>query len=256
MITLNGHEIKPTKFPDNTHQVWGLTNFVKYKEMNEIIFKFENDAEIFHLLQLSQVLSANDIEHRIYMPTLPYARQDKPMFLSGSTFALNTFKTVLSLMQCEKSAYDIHNVEAIRSHVINILPYELAIYFEDNKHFYDTIIFPDKGALTRYSEMFTHIPFAFNKADKGYFEKHRDPSTGKILEMKLYIPEKFELGNVLVCDDLIDGGATFINIIKDLKSISKSIDLHISHIIQPNRLKDVKETGYNRIICRGQEVPC
>jgi phosphoribosylpyrophosphate synthetase len=188
------------------------------------------------------------------MPTLPYARQDKPMFLSDNTFALITFKSILSLMQCEKSAYDIHNVEAIRSQVINIIPYEIALYYENNDHIYDTIIFPDKGAKDRYSEMFKHIPFAFNKADKGYFEKHRDPSTGKILEMKLYIPEKFELGNVLVVDDLIDFGNTFIKVFEQLKNISNTVDLHISHIIQPNRIDAMKETGYRKVILRGIEV--
>lgn len=255
MITLNGFPITPTIFPDKTSQIWGVSSII-IDGKNEIIYKHENDAELFYLLQLSQMLYYMKVVHEIHFPTLPYQRQDKPIKFDNSTFALSSFIILLQQMNCKKTAYDIHNPLATDGYITNILPYDLPIYVENATPNYNTIVFPDKGALHRYSNMFKGIPFKFNAIDKGYFEKNRDPATGEITGMQFISPDKFELGDILICDDLGDGMNTFIKLYPLLKSRSNNIDLHLSHIIQPDRIKVLHELGYRKILLRGQEVTC
>ena len=55
MIKLNGVEIKPTIFPDGTSQVWKIDDIST--DVQVIEWEYENDAEIFHICQLAELIS-------------------------------------------------------------------------------------------------------------------------------------------------------------------------------------------------------
>lgn len=46
MIKLNGTEVKPTIFPDNTSQIWQLDETQLNMNPSHITFDFENEAEV------------------------------------------------------------------------------------------------------------------------------------------------------------------------------------------------------------------
>lgn len=62
--------------------------------------------------------------------------------------------------------------------------------------------------------------------------------------------------NILIVDDICDGGATFMLLTKDLyKRGAKSINLFVTHGIFSKGLKPLKEAGINRIFtAKGEAV--
>ena len=110
MITLNEHLITPTMFPDKTSQVWKINQ----SESANVIFDFEFEAEIIHLLQLVQLLNKQSVPVNLHMPYLPYARQDKEI-CNEFTFALHTFAAMLNVVEFNSiTAIDVHSDEATR----------------------------------------------------------------------------------------------------------------------------------------------
>lgn len=87
---------------------------------------------------------------------------------------------------------------------------------------YTDIIFPDAGAKQRFEKL-DFFKFSFLRS----FSKKRDPHSGHItLSNPLhYIFENHK--NVLVFDDLCDGGATFIEVAKLIKA--NSLDITLSY---------------------------
>ncbi len=59
---------------------------------------------------------------------------------------------------------------------------------------------------------------------------------------------------VLICDDLADGGATFIRIMDMLRPLSKEVTLYVTHGIFSKGLKVLKDSGINRIFTQYGEA--
>ena len=71
MILLNGEEIKPTIFPDKTSQIWKLPKKVLNDSRIEVIWYFENESELFHICQISDLLYVLRKSHFLAMIYLP-----------------------------------------------------------------------------------------------------------------------------------------------------------------------------------------
>ena len=152
MITVDGHKVTPTIFPDKTSQVWRLPEEVLSAESNVIIWDFESENELMHLAQLKELLDAYDDRKRdinLHIRYLPYGRQDKPT-ANDSTFALRAFaKQLNSLHFSEVEIFDPHSSIAIaeirNSKAIDPFP-EIAKALVDTA---GVTCFPDAGAAVR-----------------------------------------------------------------------------------------------------------
>lgn len=221
------HKVIPTIFPDGTSQVWKLPlEGFKY-DVNKIIWYFQSEAELIHLIQLVQLLEEYDINSpEIYIPFLPYARQDK-IISNQSTFALNTFmQIIMNAFNFEHviSSLDIHNDDE----TTGLLNYSASPYIKMaiDESDANVIVYPDAGAATRYQSKFDGIPYVI-------LEKDRDQETGYIRGMK-FSEETFHVDiegkRLLIVDDICDGGATFIGAAKLLceHEIDKLV-LYVTH---------------------------
>ena len=238
MILLNKEKVNVTKFPDKTSQVWQLSDSqIKYIKESEGIIKvefiFEDESEVFHLCQLS------DLIHEIYYFTvrkkslslilrsdfLPYSRQDKDVN-NNATFALTTFVNLITEFYDRINTIDVHS-NKFPDEIISsspILQVFKALHHSESEY----VVYPDEGACSRYSNSF-NIPFIV-------FEKVRDQITGNITGIKVKEQSEPELSslsdtNVLIIDDICDGGRTFIECSKvlDKEYSPKSINLYVSH---------------------------
>lgn len=251
MIKLNGSRINITTFPDKTSQVWKLEHIDDSGE-NEIDWEYENDAEIFHLCQLIQLLVSENPSGKIdvWMMTLPYARQDKEVS-NETTFALNTLLTILDSVRNINTkfyAVDIHNPKILPSWVINIMPKNnLRRIIEKSNP--DLICFPDKGASERGYEI--------GEINSIFLDKKRDQLTGQILGLE-YLGDNLDAiidANVLIIDDLCDGGGTFIAAAEILYKLgAKNVDLYTTHGIYSRGIDHVRSTGIKRIFNLNGEV--
>lgn len=216
------HVVVPTRFPDGTQQVWKLPEDVLDIGKMKIVWHYENDAEIITLLQLNTLLTSLDkYTATTIIPFLPYGRQDK-YISNDTTFGLGTFVQLLGDMfrYTNFETFDAHNPKAIGRIVskdVNNHVHE-AIFSSEC----DLICFPDKGATNRGYELCGKPSFNL--------DKKRNQTTGVIEGLVCSLPLDLKDKNILIVDDLCDGGRTFIEAARLLKSMgAANVDLYITH---------------------------
>lgn len=246
MITVNGHKLVPTMFPDGTSQVWKLPGSVfRCGGMAKIEWRFGHEGEIMHLAQLKRLLDARSINATLYMPFLPYSRQDHGVS-NESTFALLAFAGIINRLkfisvycldahssQASKSIENFHShyPKEVLHHVLSVLGDPL-------------VCFPDAGAVAKYSGFVEKFL---------YGQKKRNQSTGEIEEYSL-THSKCE-ANVLIVDDICDGGATFIELARLLRGAgAEQIHLFVTHGIFSKGLMPLRAAGIDRIFTHEGEI--
>jgi len=247
MLYINNQKLEVTRFPDLTSQVWKLPEIILDSTKVIVTWEFDQESEFLHLAQLKTLLDKNNVKANLHLTYLPYGRQDKEVS-NTTTFALTTFANLLNTLNFEKIfitdphsnvALDlIKNTQALQpiSKVVKVF----------NKTNTDIICFPDKGALNKYKTIYNTWPMI-------YGEKVRNQLTGNIEKYKLIGECKDK--NVLIVDDICDGGATFQFLAQDLlKAGAKEVNLFVTHGIFSKGIKPLKESGINRIFCQKGEV--
>jgi len=129
--------------------------------------------------------------------------------------------------------WDAHNRETkyLAPHCDELIKHENVIYYVPdcvNLDDYDFIIFPDESAHRRYEEYTTVL----EGRQFTICEKHRDQESGKIISHNIpNLPENAK--KVILLDDLVDGGASFISIANTLPDDVKA-DLFVFHGVFSN----------------------
>lgn len=258
MFKINGEKVNVTIFPDKTSQVWKLPIIETTPKQFNIEWEFENESEVFHLIQLVTLIRhvRVPVPINLHMPYLPYGRQDKEVS-NETTFALKVFGDVLKSLNLDKiTTLDAHSnyLEKELSNFKSIYPEDAlqnaiheSLEFDGNPNF--KLAFPDKGARIRYGDKFTAC------SDKDFIigNKVRNQTTGYI--------EKYEaIGQVkdqtiLIVDDLCDGGATFIILTKELLRLgAKSVNLYVTHGIFSKGAKILFDSGIKRVFTSKGEI--
>jgi ribose-phosphate pyrophosphokinase len=219
--------VEPSVFPDGTSQVWNLPAGVfMYDGEYHITWYYESEAEFFQLVQLKYLLVCHGGQIKtMFIPFLPYSRQDKSIS-NDNTFALKPFLDLLldTFAGTAITTLDVHNKEAyqMKNSIDCLHPAKYIIKSLIDSQA-DLVCYPDKGAKERYSHLI-HM-------DHIIADKVRDQATGKItghtlLETKHNLVDK----NVLIVDDICDGGRTFTSMAKMLiENGVKNVDLYVTH---------------------------
>lgn len=244
--------ITPTIFPDGTSQVWKLPEEIFYEHyQTTILWDFENEAELFHVLQLSRLIAEkSDFLPNLYMPYLPYGRQDKKIS-NETTFALEIFADCLMRNVAAGftfvSTLDAHNpafTESLGIH--NSMP-TLEIKHAIEACSPDLICFPDKGASQR----------GYNVQGLKTFnlDKKRNQSTGAIEGIIYEGEEDFSGKSILIVDDLCDAGGTFIGAAKLLKDLdARKVYLFTTHGLYTKGTNILLGNGIDRLFDKTGEV--
>lgn len=238
MIKLNGKEINPTMFPDGTSQVWKVEGILEYPHHNFIHWNFEHEFELMHVMQLNDLCREIGSPVHLNLPYLPYARQDKGV-TNETTFALNTFARIINSGHFYQiNVFDAHSNAYMDIHYCyNTMP-DLS-FVKD----YSLVCFPDKGAMNRYARtvsLYNNQTF--------YAEKVRDQKTGWITHYDIISKYQPTDLNVIVVDDLCDGGMTFNILADSLQDMGVGqLDLYVSHGIFSKGVEELL-TKYDNII--------
>lgn len=245
MILLNGEPVNVTLFPDNTSQVWKLDDKHFEKQFAMVEWHFSHEGELMQLAQLKNLLDWHTFSNvesvYLYLSYLPYGRQDKP-YDNNATFALSSFARIInSLGFAQVTIEDPHSSIALGliGHSKAVYPHEelrAAILATDS----DMIVYPDHGAVSKYVDVYKHpLPYI-------YGEKVRCQSSGYI--------ESYDLigdcqgNNVMIVDDICDGGKTFEILAKDLYiNGALDINLFVTHGIFSKGLGPLIRAGIDRI---------
>lgn len=241
------YKIIPTHFPDGTSQVWKIPD-LKVGGWADIEWFYREDSELLQVAQLVDLLKSFDkgLGIALYVPYLPYARQDKAIS-NETTFAGKTFiKLLTSLELSSIYVFDVHNEDlVINDKIYNIRNEEAGPSFNGLRDNYDVVVFPDKGAHNRYLSQFPKYTKTLT------FEKVRDPSTGVIGSVQTKQNLKYYPDNTrfLIVDDICDGGGTFIPIVKTMNENGLfNVDLYVSHGIFSKGIDVLLDAGIKKII--------
>lgn len=257
MILLNGQPIPVTIFPDKTSQVWKLPQSTFESRKHSVEWRFENEAELFHLAQLQHLLqrTVQGLETTLTMKYLPYARQDK-VIGNEATFALHTFTKIINSLDFHKIILtDPHNFDACRFNCKIEAQYPVK-YLEEIAQEIESfgvgngviLCYPDKGALNKYTKVYETLyrPYIFG-------EKVRDQLTGNITSYTLY--GECYGKNVIIVDDICDGGMTFKLLAKDLLAAGAcSVVLFVTHGIFSKGVRTLIDSGITRVFTADGEV--
>lgn len=185
---------------------------------------------------------------------LPYGRQDR-VCASGEAFSLKVICKFLDDLDvaCIR-IWDIHNEEL----TFDLLPKNFVFHWEAvdifkrynilNSFDLSNLILcaPDHGAWDRVNKIIKH----FEMGDPIVFDKDRDTEDGKIRAMSFnQYNREVSTYDILVIDDICDGGSTFIEAAKQLKEQgAEELYLYVTHGIFSKGLDELCK-HYAHIYC-------
>lgn len=221
-----GHKLeidcKVFKFPAGEVH-FNVENSLMAENGLQIVTDLSNSDEIMQL-----ILLADTFRHRDkYLELLytPYARQDRRTS-HGEPFSLRAFaKMINSCGFKQVKVYDPHsdvtaalidNIYVVKRLVLVKRTFN-ALGFQDG-----IVVSPDAGAMKTNQEIAEHFGLPHVTATKV-----RDIKTGAITATQLHTHISLEGKDLLILDDICDGGRTFIELAKVLKTYNpQSIHLY------------------------------
>lgn len=195
-----------------------------FRGYTKIFCEMHNANDIVGLGLVLQKIPAYQYT-RLYIPYLPYGRNDKPHDSFG--FGIKIFSDILNAIA--KNVNEIHTYTP-HSDMAEALVDKLSVHeYKPYIHPDKTIIAPDQGAYKRLYRMYPdHNIISFSKV--------RDSlsGSGSIISLKLDTdPSLIQGEEFAVVDDLCDGGATFINVAQKLHDSLgdrvKRLELYVTH---------------------------
>lgn len=229
-ISILGGEFTKTTFPGGETCIRviepgeGDDNFVTLE------LKFESNNDLFDLALLVDALrrAVPGIGIKLFMPYVPYARQDR-VCNPGESLSIKVVADYINgIGFYQVGIVDPHSdVTTALFNNVKVYPQEsfaLSMTLHTNRR--NTIIVaPDAGASKKAAKFATAGGFS------GMIQasKERDLLTGKIVETT--VPDIL-VGdmNFLIVDDICDGGRTFIELAKKLRPLTTGeISLFVTH---------------------------
>jgi ribose-phosphate pyrophosphokinase len=168
----------------------------------------------------------------LILPYLPYGRADR-RFTLGDCFGLRVFGSIIDGLACDQVVtIDAHSSIARGqiANLRNISPVPLIQGVVDSLD-HVAVLLPDEGAK-RY-----HANF---KVFQG--SKQRDAKTGKL--SGFVVPEiPHSVKNLLIVDDICDGGGTFLGLAEEVRNhgFTGRLYLYVTHGIFSKGLGDLRE---------------
>lgn len=217
----------------------------------QIIARIQNSEELFRLALIKDALINKGVPSSnldLFLYYIPYARQDR-ICAEGEAFSLKVFTNFInSLNFAHVIVLDPHS-DVSPALFNNVVVYSQLDVFRNWRELSNRVqkgcIFgsPDAGANKKTASVAKYFGHSeFIRADK-----LRDLSNGKILETIVYCDD-LKGRDVMMIDDLCDGGATFILLAEALKKKNAGkVILYVSHGIFSKGMATLLRAGIDEI---------
>lgn len=224
MIYFDEKPIIKSTFPNKEKQYEDLLKGASGKKSHDIHLIFEGNDDLFDLAMIKHWFDDNMMSEatiRLTMPFCPYGQMDRK--INGSMFSFKYFVQFINSLNFDVVViYDPHSsvMPALLNHCVVKYPMD-GVYPEE----YDLVFYPDNGAAKKYSEIY-HYSYRFGN-------KKRNLDTGEIIKYEIIADKEDIKGKyILMRDDLVMGGRTFIEAAKALREMgAKHIDLYVTHLM-------------------------
>ena len=210
----NGKKFDQFRYPAGEEQVRfkkeELSHLLDAVEI-VVIARLMGSTDVIGLALLTDAIDSvtEGVKRTLVLPYLPYSRADR-RFLEGDCFGLKTFGRLIDSLAYERViTVDVHSNKA-KKYISNLLTLSPLSFISDvyaSLPKGTAILLPDEGAK-RYG-----IEHVFKKVY--YASKKRNPVTGAFLGFE--VPEEAKKEeNLLIVDDICDGGGTFVGLAQEL----------------------------------------
>lgn len=228
---------KVISFPDGEKHL--KINKLDRKDTVEIICRITSSDDLFLLMQLSDIINRQCVcVEKITIPYLMTMRCDR-LFSFEQPFSLKIVADVINSFNAKKVVI----IEPHSNTCLDLIKNSEARYTSKGLLEYPTTVcFPDKGAFTRYASNMLMRPYIV-------CSKVRDVETGKITSFSIDKVCDYKEGNeIIVVDDLCDGGGTFVGIAVKLRELKPSkLILAVTHAVQKEGIERVSGF-YDKVI--------
>lgn len=226
----SGGELHPNiaHFPARCHDI-------------RLVCRLSSSDDVMEMLLLHEALSARypKANKNVFIPYMPYARQDRRC-AEGDAFSLPLFaKTILRGMldgYTKFSTLDMHSSAGegiLKTFLgVDVTCYDSTSIIAFNTGLLDYInhgflIAPDKGAEGKVKSLARSLLHPEDRVAFG--KKLRDPETGNLSGFDV---DRGDFGgkDVVIVDDICDGGGTFIGLANALRERNcGKISLYVTH---------------------------
>lgn len=253
----------PIKFPEIGYKLFNfnggethikLNTNIYYSNINEVILthRIRNGNNIMEILIAHDALKLMGVKNfSLVISYVPYARQDRKCE-EGESFSLKVFARLINSMNFNKVyVVDSHSDVAVAliDNCINIsnenyIHLTLNDLKKTNKNL--LLVSPDAGANKKSNKLMSAFPNYFDSIIK--CDKRRDTKTGLIYGIEVFAGD-LNKTDCLIVDDICDGGATFINVAKELQNHNcGDLYLFVTHGIFSKGFDELNKY-YKKIYC-------
>ena len=219
MIYLNNHEVEFISFPNREKRLDLDTSFLK-DEDNKVIWKYQDDADVFELLLFNKAMKQLRKQYKLYIGYFPYSRMDR-VENKNTAFSLEVIASIIE-KEIKYSATKCYILDPHSPKTLELLNFGISEDFDDFAEELDFsladyvlkdtdlndiwVVFPDKGAAQRYDcDKYPNVIIC---------QKTRDFQTGKITSLTAEVYKQEGTPNWrathVIIDDLCSYGNTFI----------------------------------------------
>ena len=192
--------------------------------------RLQSAEALVRLLLTSEILDrrCRSARKRLVVPYFPYARQDRVM-QPNEAFSLKAVARLInSLGFDEVVTCDPHSdVTPALVENIRVIPQErlIAVPAEMREEFRPVIVAPDAGAAKKAFRVAQRFDLPMVTASKV-----RDVNTGQVTRTELHASVAIAGADVLIVDDICDGGRTFVELAKVLRAAGTArVYLYVTH---------------------------
>ena len=215
----------------------------------QIVARIHDSADLFGLSLVKDAIERIHSDRTavdLFLPYVPYGRQDR-VCVHGEPFSLKVLGRYLNHLHFHNlTTVDPHSDVTVavidRLHVIQQAGI-IDTWKELREKCRDMVLVsPDAGAIKKshaIAKCFTGLVCA---------SKDRDLSTGRIKQITIDHPEYLAGKQVICCDDICDGGATFIELAKVCKEAGATrFVLYVTHGIFSRGVDALFNAGVDEI---------
>lgn len=193
----------------------------------DLLCRLSSSDDLMMLLLAVDALKREDLSlNKLYIPYMPYARQDRVTEVGGA-FSLQVIGNILDNLGFKSLVtLDIHsdvtNAVFKNTKFVNIVSdHFLSCCIKPSEK--TALLAPDQGAAKRVARA-----AALHKVDSLMCFKERTPEGIKILPPTAEQLSKYD--TIIVYDDICDGGATFIAVAKEIEKLMNiNLKLFVTH---------------------------
>jgi len=193
-----------------------------FLESINIITKINDSDSLMQLLMITDALKRKFVNPKVNVtiPYFPYARQDK-IVVDGEALSIKVFTDIINLQNYNTvTTFDLHSEvsKALTNNLNEISQKVIFTKTQLNMNFSNMyLVSPDMGASKKIYSIYENYSYTDNTF-KGVIQANKKRNNvGQIIETEVFF-DKFEGEDVIIVDDICDGGRTFTELAKVLKN--------------------------------------